>query len=75
MWLNANIFTDFLVYFIQEYMEVTGTYKHNKVGLVKEGFNPDVIRDPLYFLDENVKSYVPMTNNMYQAILEKKFKL
>lgn len=60
---------------IQEYMEVTGTYKHNKVGLVKEGFNPDVIRDPLYFLDENVKSYVPMTNNMYQAILEKKFKL
>ncbi|XP_077328684.1 long-chain fatty acid transport protein 2-like [Lithobates pipiens] len=60
---------------IQDCMEVTGTYKLNKMGLIKEGFNPDVIHDPLYFLDENVKSYVPMTNNIYQAILEKKLKL
>lgn len=75
MRLKANIFTDFLVYFIQDTMEVTGTYKLNKLELVKEGFNPVVIKDPLYFLDEKVKSYVPMNNNIYQAILEKKLKL
>ncbi|XP_040198811.1 very long-chain acyl-CoA synthetase-like [Rana temporaria] len=60
---------------VQDSMEVTGTYKLNKLELVKEGFNPVVIKDPLYFLDEKVKSYVPMNNNIYQAILEKKFKL
>ncbi|XP_018419047.1 PREDICTED: very long-chain acyl-CoA synthetase-like isoform X1 [Nanorana parkeri] len=60
---------------IQESIEVTGTYKQRKVELVKEGFNPLVIKDPLYFLDETNKIYRPMTQQIYNAILEKTFKL
>ncbi|MGB6085416.1 long-chain-acyl-CoA synthetase, partial [Parvibaculum sp.] len=34
---------------IQPEMEVTGTFKHRKVELVKEGFDPSTISEPLYF--------------------------
>ncbi|KAM5172666.1 long-chain fatty acid transport protein 2-like [Mantella aurantiaca] len=60
---------------IQDSIEVTGTYKQHKMELVKDGFNPVAINDSLYFLNENVKCYVPMNNSIYQAILEKKLKL
>jgi fatty-acyl-CoA synthase len=32
-------------------IEITGTFKHRKVELVKEGFDPAAISDPLFFLD------------------------
>ena len=32
-------------------IEITGTFKHRKVELVKQGFDPAAITDPLYFLD------------------------
>ncbi|XP_075713977.1 long-chain fatty acid transport protein 2-like [Rhinoderma darwinii] len=60
---------------VQESIEVTGTYKQRKVELVKEGFNPLIIRDPLYFLDETGKQYKPMDPHIYNAILERKLKL
>ncbi|KAM4036154.1 long-chain fatty acid transport protein 2-like isoform 2-T2 [Anomaloglossus baeobatrachus] len=60
---------------IQDAIEVTGTYKQRKVELVKEGFDPLTIKDPLYFLDETSKQYKPMDSHIYKAILEKKLKL
>lgn len=60
---------------IQDSIEVTGTYKQRKVELVKEGFNPLIVKDPLYFLDETNKIYTPMTQQIYNAILEKTLKL
>ncbi|XP_018419033.1 PREDICTED: very long-chain acyl-CoA synthetase-like [Nanorana parkeri] len=60
---------------IQDFIDVTGTFKLYKGELAKEGFNPDAIKDPLYFLDENVKSYIPMSNTIYKAIMEKQMQL
>ncbi|XP_069837935.1 long-chain fatty acid transport protein 2-like [Dendropsophus ebraccatus] len=60
---------------IQDCIEITGTYKQRKVELVKEGFNPLVIKDPLYILDETEKRYKPMDSHIYKAIVEKKLKL
>ncbi|KAG9489501.1 hypothetical protein GDO78_005467 [Eleutherodactylus coqui] len=60
---------------IQDFIEVTGTYKQRKVELVKEGFNPLTINDPLYFLEETEKRYKPMDPHIYNSILEKKLKL
>ncbi|KAM9311846.1 long-chain fatty acid transport protein 2-like [Gastrophryne carolinensis] len=60
---------------IQDSIRITGTYKHYKMDLIKDGFNPLVIKDPLYFLDEKIKCYTQMDYNIYQAILEKKLKL
>ncbi|XP_045679120.1 very long-chain acyl-CoA synthetase [Phyllostomus hastatus] len=53
---------------IQDTIEVTVTFKHRKMNLMKEGFNPAVVKDALYFLDEKAKMYVPMTEDIYNAI-------
>ncbi|XP_054305969.1 long-chain fatty acid transport protein 2 isoform X2 [Pongo pygmaeus] len=60
---------------IQDTIEITGTFKHRKVTLVEEGFNPAVIKDALYFLDDTAKMYVPMTEDIYNAISAKTLKL
>ncbi|XP_003266955.2 very long-chain acyl-CoA synthetase isoform X2 [Nomascus leucogenys] len=60
---------------IQDTIEITGTFKHRKVTLVEEGFNPAIIKDALYFLDDTAKMYVPMTEDIYNAISAKTLKL
>ncbi|XP_047594687.1 long-chain fatty acid transport protein 2 [Lutra lutra] len=60
---------------IQDTIEITGTFKHRKVTLVEEGFNPAVIKDALYFLDDKAETYVPMTEDIYDAISNKVLKL
>ncbi|XP_051545346.1 long-chain fatty acid transport protein 2-like [Myxocyprinus asiaticus] len=60
---------------IQNCLAVTCTFKQLKVRLVEEGFNPAVINDPLFILDDTVKSYRPLTHEIYQSIHEGHFKL
>ncbi|XP_052579748.1 long-chain fatty acid transport protein 2 isoform X2 [Peromyscus californicus insignis] len=60
---------------IQDTIEITGTFKHRKVTLMEEGFNPTVIKDALYFMDDTAKTYVPMTEDIYNAISDKTLKL
>ncbi|XP_023596440.1 long-chain fatty acid transport protein 2 [Trichechus manatus latirostris] len=60
---------------VQDTIEITGTFKHRKITLVEEGFNPAVIKDALYFLDDQAKMYVPMTEDIYNAINDKTLKL
>ena len=38
-------------------MEITGTFKQRKVELVKEGFDPSTISDPLYWYDPVTARY------------------
>ena len=49
-------------------MEITGTFKHRKVDLVKDGFNPDTIAEPLYFYDSAECNYVPLDKSLYDNI-------
>uniref|UniRef100_A0A1A8C9J5 Long-chain-fatty-acid--CoA ligase n=1 Tax=Nothobranchius kadleci TaxID=1051664 RepID=A0A1A8C9J5_NOTKA len=60
---------------IQSAVEVTGTFKQMKVKLVAQGFDPGQVQDPLYFLDDCVKSYVPVTAQLYSSILSGSIKL
>ncbi|XP_034060797.1 very long-chain acyl-CoA synthetase-like [Gymnodraco acuticeps] len=60
---------------IQPCLEMTGTFKMKKVKLVEEGFDPAHIEDPLYFLDPEKKSYVPLTEEIYRAIGAREIKL
>uniref|UniRef100_A0A3Q2QIS4 long-chain-fatty-acid--CoA ligase n=1 Tax=Fundulus heteroclitus TaxID=8078 RepID=A0A3Q2QIS4_FUNHE len=60
---------------IQPSMEMTGTFKMKKVKLVEEGFSPALIEDPLYFLDPEQKTYVPLKEEIYSAIASGKIKL
>ncbi|NXI48508.1 S27A2 synthetase, partial [Galbula dea] len=59
----------------QEALEITGTFKQCKSNLVKEGFDPKVIKDPLFFHDDKNKSYMPLTPDIYAAILAMKITL
>ncbi|CAL8243265.1 unnamed protein product [Lota lota] len=59
---------------IQDALMVTGTFKQMKCGLVEEGFNPGIITDPLYYLD-NSKGYVPMTQDLFNSITEGRIRL
>jgi fatty-acyl-CoA synthase len=53
---------------LQPEMEITGTFKHRKVDLVKEGFDPDTMAEPVYFNDPAAKDFVPLTAELYQKI-------
>ncbi len=50
-------------------MEITGTFKHRKVDLVREGFDPARIPDALYFRDPALGRYVPLDAKSHEVIL------
>ncbi|XP_041497388.1 long-chain fatty acid transport protein 6-like [Microtus oregoni] len=60
---------------IQEKMATTGTFKLQKIQLVEEGFHPLKISDPLYFMDNLNKAYVPLTEEIYNQIMLEELKL
>nr|XP_046248188.1 very long-chain acyl-CoA synthetase [Scatophagus argus] len=60
---------------IQNAVELTGTFKQMKVKLVKEGFEPGPIQDPLYILDDHRKSYIPLTAQVYNCLMSGNVKL
>mmetsp|Transcript_585 Transcript_585/g.580 ORF Transcript_585/g.580 Transcript_585/m.580 type:complete len:96 (-) Transcript_585:88-375(-) len=56
-------------------MDSTGTFKQRKVDLVKEGFDPNVILDPLFVFDVARKEYVDLTPQKYVAVCTGKSRL
>ncbi|XP_045923644.1 long-chain fatty acid transport protein 6 isoform X1 [Micropterus dolomieu] len=60
---------------LQEFMEMTSTFKQQKFQLVQSGFNPSTISDPLYVLDYEQKSYISLTDSIYLSIVSGERKL
>lgn len=60
---------------LQGEMEITGTFKHRKVELVKEGFDPATLGDPLFWLDPESKGYKPLTAEDHRRIVAGDVKL
>uniref|UniRef100_A0A4W5LI65 Uncharacterized protein n=1 Tax=Hucho hucho TaxID=62062 RepID=A0A4W5LI65_9TELE len=60
---------------IQRSFETTGTFKMKKVALVEDGFDPAAVQDPLYFQDPAKKTYVPLTEEIYNSINAREIKL
>ncbi|GBM65638.1 hypothetical protein AVEN_164740-1 [Araneus ventricosus] len=56
-------------------VEVLRTYKLKKVTYQKEGFNPEEVPDPLFFLDAKQKTYIPLSKELYSDIVTGKVKL
>jgi fatty-acyl-CoA synthase len=50
-------------------LEATGTFKPRKQDLVQAGFDPDRIKDPLYFDDGRSQRYVALDAKLYAEIL------
>jgi fatty-acyl-CoA synthase len=49
-------------------MDVTGTLKQRKQGLVADGWDPARTSDPLYVRDDGARTYVPLTAARVDAI-------
>jgi fatty-acyl-CoA synthase len=49
-------------------IEITGTFKHRKVDLVKEGVDLKAFRDPIYWLNPATETYEPLTADTAQDI-------
>jgi len=56
-------------------IDVTGTFKQRKVDLVREGFDPRTIADPIYWLDPATGGYELVTPQRYGDIVEGRVKL
>ncbi|XP_067825962.1 long-chain fatty acid transport protein 4 [Heptranchias perlo] len=53
----------------------TGTFKFQKTDMRKEGFNPRVINDRLYMLDQRQRKYIPLDEELFRNIQSGKQKL
>ena len=60
---------------LQPMMEITGTFKQRKVDLVKEGFDPAAIADPIYWLDPATSRYENLNAARYADITSGRVKL
>ena len=66
--VNKNLNTFQKPYFLRltKEMQTTGTFKHQKEELKKQGFNPSLIKDKLYFLQKD--NYVEIDQALYNRI-------
>jgi fatty-acyl-CoA synthase len=55
---------------IQQQIETTSTFKQKKLDLVRQGFDPGLIGDPLYFNDATSQSFVPLDKLVYERIVK-----
>jgi fatty-acyl-CoA synthase len=53
---------------IRDSVDVTGTFKHKKSDLVREGFDPRATQDTIYFDDSQRQAYVPLDPALHGKI-------
>ena len=52
-----------------------GNELYKKFDLVKEGYNPQDVSDPLFFIDDKNGNYINLDSNLYEKIINKDIKL
>lgn len=60
---------------IEEELPMTGSYKYVKTTFKREGFSPEKVETPLFFLHPDNETYVPMTKTLYQEICDGKLRI
>ncbi len=60
---------------IRNEIEVTATFKQKKLDLVKEGFDPGLSPDPIYFDDPGSKAFVRLQPDHYRQISDGRIRL
>jgi len=56
-------------------LDTTETFKQKKQELVREGFDPRVVTDPLFFLDAKSGGYRPIDADSFKRILNGSLRL
>ncbi|MFW9875224.1 MAG: AMP-binding protein [Candidatus Thorarchaeota archaeon] len=60
---------------VKDELEFTGTHKLRKVNLRKEGYNTEIIDDPLFFWNNSTKKYKVFNKTDYQNLLNNTLKV
>jgi fatty-acyl-CoA synthase len=55
-------------------VDTTGTFKFRKVEAVKERFDLEQVKDPIWFLNPETKSYMPLAAENYQRIIARDYR-
>jgi fatty-acyl-CoA synthase len=50
-------------------IDVTGTFKQKKIDLVREGFDPSLVSDPLFFNDPLSQSFIRLDKTGYDRLV------
>ena len=53
---------------VRDDLDVTTTFKHTKSALVREGYDPAVIGDAIYFNDRERQAFVQLDKSLYDRI-------
>lgn len=53
----------------QHQMSLTSTFKQEKTVLAREGFDPQVVQEPLYYLDRTNDEYKELDDEVYSEIV------
>jgi fatty-acyl-CoA synthase len=53
---------------IRPSIDVTSTFKQKKIDLVREGFDPEKVPDPIYFNDTKAQAFVRLDKSLYDRI-------
>jgi fatty-acyl-CoA synthase len=56
-------------------LETTGTFKPRKQELMRDGFDPARVSDPLYLDDSRADAYVPLDSALYTDIIGGRLRL
>merc|ERR1712105_206337 len=56
-------------------IDITGTFKARKTELVREGYNPSMVTDPLYFYNSSLGGYCRLDSCLYEDIVTMKCRL
>jgi len=56
-------------------IDITGTFKFRKLDLVREGFNPSLVSDPLYFYNSSQGGYMRLDSGLYDEIMSMRCRL
>ncbi|MDG2416600.1 MAG: long-chain-acyl-CoA synthetase [Pelagibacterales bacterium] len=60
---------------ISKEIEVTGTFKYKKTDLVKDGFDPSVVKDQMYYASTSENDYIDLDVNIFKKISDHELKL
>ena len=54
---------------------ITGTFKHRKIDLVEQGFDPSRISDPLFVFNAQTRCYEPLDSARFADIIDGRYKI
>ena len=52
------------------YLKLLGTFKLKKMAMQREGFNPNIIEDKMFFYDKMTGAYQPLDIKLYNEVIQ-----